>query len=73
MKLRYKMILLFMSMIIILSVITGTYSISQMKSKIIASAQSKLHSDLALNRTLINARYPGDWQLIDGNLYFPKK
>ncbi len=69
MKLRYKMILLFMSMIIILSVITGTYSISQMKSKIIASAQSKLHSDLALTRTLINARYPGDWQLIDGNLY----
>lgn len=58
-----------MSMIIILSVITGTYSISQMKSKIIASAQSKLHSDLALTRTLINARYPGDWQLIDGNLY----
>ncbi len=69
MKLRYKMILLFMSMIIILSVITGTYSISQMKSKIIASAQSKLHSDLALTRTLINSRYPGDWQLIDGNLY----
>ena len=58
-----------MSMIIILSVITGTYSISQMKSKIIASAQSKLHSDLALTRTLINSRYPGDWQLIDGNLY----
>lgn len=69
MKLRYKVIVLFMSMICLLSVITGTYSILQMKEKVIESAQSKLLSDLALSRTLIDARYPGQWNLKDSRLY----
>lgn len=58
-----------MSMICLLSVITGTYSILQMKEKVIESAQSKLLSDLALSRTLIDARYPGQWNLKDSRLY----
>lgn len=62
MKLRYKMILLFMSLISILSIVTGVYSITTMKDKIIGSAQSKLLSDLALSRTLIDSRYPGRWK-----------
>lgn len=69
MKLRYKMILLFMSLISILSIVTGVYSITTMKDKIIGSAQSKLLSDLALSRTLIDSRYPGSWSIRDNQIY----
>ncbi|MDD2969040.1 MAG: cache domain-containing protein [Lachnospiraceae bacterium] len=69
MKLKYKLVLLFMFMICVLSIVTGTYSIVQMKNKIIEAAQSKLLSDLALSRTLLESRYPGDWSLKDGQLY----
>lgn len=69
MKLRYKMIVLFMSLICVLCVVTGTYSITQMEKKIIESAQSKLLSDLALSRTLIDSRYPGDWRITEGKIF----
>lgn len=69
MKLRYKMIVLFMSLICVLCVVTGIYSITQMKKKIIESAQSKLHSDLALSRTLIDSRYPGEWRISEGQIF----
>lgn len=68
MKLRYKIIILFISLICVLSVVTGTYSIVQMKSKIIEAAQSKLLSDLSLSRELLNTQYPGEWSLKDGQL-----
>lgn len=69
MKLRYKMIALFMSLICIICTVTATYSITQMKDKIIQSAQSKLLSDLSLSRTLIDYRYPGPWNIKDDQLY----
>jgi len=69
MKLRFKMIALFMFMICFLCAVTGTYSIVQMKNKVIESAQSKLLSDLELSRTLMDARYPGEWKVQDGLLY----
>lgn len=69
MKLRYKMIVLFMTLISVLCIATGIYSVTQMKEKIIGSAQSKLLSDLALSRTLIDTRYPGNWNIKDSQIY----
>lgn len=69
MKLRYKMIILFITMISVLCIVTGTYSIINMKDKIIQSARSKLLSDISLSRELIDAYYPGDWTIQDDILY----
>lgn len=47
----------------------GIYATSVMSNKIMASAQEKLKSDLALGGLLLDNFYPGDWKLVGGKLY----
>lgn len=57
---------------LILAAVTGTmgmYATSVMSEKIVASAQEKLKSDLALGGQILDNNYPGDWRLVDGKLY----
>ncbi len=69
MKLKYKMLLLFVCIISIICVIGGTFSIVSMKQNIIKSAQTKLESDIEMTSELIDSLYPGDWEIIDTTLY----
>ncbi|MEN6462982.1 MAG: methyl-accepting chemotaxis protein, partial [Syntrophomonas sp.] len=57
---------------LILAAVTGTmglYATSVMSDKIVASAQEKLKSDLALGGQILDNNYPGDWKLVDGKIY----
>lgn len=47
----------------------GIYATYIMGEKMMAAAEEKLKSDLALAHELIDQRYPGDWEIIDGKLY----
>lgn len=55
--------------VVILSAIQSVVGYRSMKSSLIESAQQKLISDLKLGFEFINEKYPGDWQLKDGQLY----
>lgn len=69
MKLKYKIMLLFVLTLSILSLLTGIYSIYTMKEKVIESARSKLKSDISLTEKLLDSIYPGDFNIKSGNLY----
>lgn len=67
--LKAKILLLVLLMIVGQSVAMGTYAVLTMHVKVIEAAQEKLMSDLALGRTLLEERYPGEWSIRDGSLY----
>lgn len=69
MKLKYKIMILFILVILMLNLGLGFYTVNSIHNKVIESAQEKLKSDLALGRTLLNERYPGEWIIKDGHLY----
>ncbi len=51
----------------ILSIAFATAYVVQ--DKVITTAHEKLRGDLAMGRTLLLEKYPGDWSLRDGKLY----
>lgn len=69
MKLRSKIILLFSAVITVGTASMGGFAGFSINQEIVASSQEKLKSDLALGRTLIDAKYHGDWAIQNGKLY----
>ncbi|BEP28490.1 methyl-accepting chemotaxis protein [Helicovermis profundi] len=69
MKLKNKMILLFLIIISVYSLVMGVYVLGNFKGKLLNSAQEKLISDLSLGKELLNKEYPGNWR-IDGDKLF---
>lgn len=69
MKLKHKMILLFISIILLLNIGIGYYSIRTMKDKVIGAAQEKLKSDAALGLQLLESKFPGNWSVSGNYLY----
>ncbi len=69
MKLKGKIIALFLFIIIMYSAFTGAYTFFSFKGKLINSAQEKLNSDLEMGIALIDSKYPGDWEKDGINLY----
>ena len=69
MKLKSKMVALFIIIIIMYSTVIGVYTYFSFKDKLIDSAQKKLIGDLKMGRALINEKYPGDWKKDGDKLY----
>ena len=69
MKLKNKMILIFISIIFIIITSLSVYAVINTKTKVIDSAQAKLVSDLALGKELLNTEYPGEWFIKDNQLF----
>lgn len=69
MKLKNKIILLFVIVVLLSNLCVGLYTINNTYGKVIEASQEKLKSDLALGKTFLNERYPGNWRIKDGNLY----
>ncbi|NPV29610.1 MAG: methyl-accepting chemotaxis protein [Firmicutes bacterium] len=68
-RLRWKLMILLLGMIVLLFGAVGNYAAKTMYDKVIASAQEKLKSDLAMGRAYLDLRYPGPWEVRDGKLY----
>lgn len=69
MKIKGKILLLFIIVFIMSNLGIGIYSIRTMQGKTIEAAQEKLVSDLNLGRELLDKELPGDWSIQDGELY----
>lgn len=57
---------------LVLAAVTGImchYATGVMSEKILMAAQQKLRSDLAMGGQILDERYPGQWQIINGRLY----
>lgn len=69
MKIKGKILMLFIAVFIMSNLGIGIYSIRTMQSKTIEAAQEKLVSDLNLGRELLDKEIPGEWSIKDGELY----
>ncbi|YBZ93728.1 methyl-accepting chemotaxis protein [Bacillus sp. AK031] len=68
MSIRLKLVLFIAISFLLGTSAIGVYSVIQVKTKTIQSAQEKLKSDLQLGKELIDEKYPGDWSIQGGNL-----
>lgn len=69
MSIGTKISLIVIGIILVLAVSIALEVQGQMKSGIQTFATDKAKSDLGLADLYLNAKYPGDWQIIDGELY----
>ncbi|MCR4400506.1 MAG: methyl-accepting chemotaxis protein [Syntrophomonadaceae bacterium] len=74
MKLKLKvgprLVAVFVAVIVLVTGGMGYYGVTAMKTKIIASAQEKLQSDMRMGMALLDQQYPGPWAIgEDGRLY----
>ena len=68
MNLRMK-ILLLVALFAVISAASGLSAMFIIDAKIINTAQEKLAGDLAMGRTLLNEKHPGDWSIREGKLF----
>ena len=68
MKLRRKA-LMFPAVFVLVILAIGLFTVIAVQNKVILTAQEKLKGDLAMGRTLMNERHPGEWSIRDGKLY----
>ncbi|HEU4964351.1 MAG TPA: methyl-accepting chemotaxis protein [Bacilli bacterium] len=69
MKLRMKIILIFSTLFLIGTLGMGAFASYMIDSEMVGSAQEKLQADLALGYELLDAKYPGDWEVRGDKLY----
>jgi len=69
MRIKGKMILLFVIAFLITNITIGIYAVKNVEEKVIASAQQKLVSDMNLGRSMLDSQLPGEWAIIEGELY----
>ncbi|TCP55490.1 methyl-accepting chemotaxis protein [Tumebacillus sp. BK434] len=69
MKLKAKIVLLFTLVIVLGTAAMGTFATYTLSSKIKDAAVDKLKSDMKLSRSLIESKFPGDWQVQGDKLY----
>jgi len=68
-SIKTKIIAVFIFSVMMLSLLVAFFAVDTCRDKILEAAQEKLKSDLALGRTLLEAKYPGDWSIREGMLY----
>jgi methyl-accepting chemotaxis protein len=68
MKSRRK-VLIFPIVFLLVMLAIGWFTVIAVQNKMILTAQEKLRGDLAMGRTLLNERHPGEWSIRDGKLY----
>lgn len=66
---RKKMNTLITGGFLLLAIILSIVNYQSMKSGLIETIDQKLHSDLQLGFQYIDAKYPGEWEIIDGQLH----
>ena len=65
-----KLIVIFVTLIVIITGSMSYYATSSMKDKIINSAEEKLQSDMKIGMALLEHEFPGAWSIgPDGKLY----
>ncbi|MER2129128.1 methyl-accepting chemotaxis protein [Solibacillus sp. FSL H8-0523] len=60
--------ILFNSIVLLVFVLSG-YNYFSQKADLIDTIETKLLSDIDLSRAYIEAKYPGEWAIIDGDLH----
>lgn len=68
-KLRTRLIIYFVSLVVVVSGSLGWYSSATVKEQIFSAADEKLRSDAALGLELVDQKYPGAWEIKDSKLY----
>ncbi|WP_245671948.1 methyl-accepting chemotaxis protein [Caryophanon latum] len=66
---RTKMNFILFNVIIMMMAVIAVYNYNESKNNLIESVENKMYSDLKLGDAYINAQFPGDWQIIDGELH----
>ena len=64
-----KMNLIIFNSIFFLTAVTAVINFFVSKDNLLESANSKLESDIQLSYEFINAKYPGEWKIIDDQLH----
>ena len=67
-KLRTK-ILFFLALFSALFIVVVSFAIVTVYNNVIVTAHEKLKGDLAMGRTLIDAKHPGPWSVRDGKFF----
>jgi len=67
-KLSWKLVCIFVLIIVCGTSAIGYYSICTMQDKIVSAAQEKLRSDLSVAKAYLNSRAAGPWSLKDGQM-----
>ncbi len=68
-KIGTKLVLFISIILLVFGCITGIVVIRDVKKSISFVVTEKIVSDLNSSLEIVNARYPGEWQEINGNLY----
>lgn len=68
-RIRTKINFILFNSIVALVVILAAYSYFTAKNDLIDSLETKLLSDSDLSRAYIESKYPGEWSIVDGELY----
>lgn len=66
---RVRLVVAFTLVLAAVTGIMGYYATGVMSEKILMAAQQKLQSDLSMGRQILEERYPGEWQIVNGQLY----
>lgn len=66
---RLRLIVAFTLVVGIVTGLMGLYATAVMEDKITGAVSEKLKDDSSLGLELLNAYYPGDWEIRDGFLY----
>lgn len=66
---RLRLILAFTLVLAGVTGLMGIYATYVMSEKTMEAAEEKLKSNLILGREIIDQKYPGNWELVDGKLY----
>ncbi|NLB17441.1 MAG: methyl-accepting chemotaxis protein, partial [Syntrophomonadaceae bacterium] len=68
-SLKLKIVLMFAVVIILGNLAMALYMPNVMKAKVLEAAHEKLRSDLSMTAAYLDEKYPGDWQIIDNQIY----
>ena len=68
-SLKTKINAMFFAIILMGTIVMAIIMSNTMKGKVIESAQEKLKSDLAMTKELLNEKYPGEWSIINNEMY----
>jgi methyl-accepting chemotaxis protein len=67
--LQLKLVATIIAILLVICLSISVVAVNNMKAQINAAAMQKVQSDQATGLAIINALYPGQWQVKDGTLY----
>ncbi|MBC3803327.1 HAMP domain-containing protein [Acetobacterium fimetarium] len=69
MKFKNKIVVLFVTAIVLINLGIGIYAVNSMQNKVLDAARAKLLSDAALGGAFLDQQIPGEWIIKEGDLY----